>query len=168
MAGIFLGLGSNIERERHLAAGLDALRELLGELRLSPVYDCPAIGFDGQPFLNMVVGAETGLSVEALAVILRRLETSHGRSAAPPRCGPRRLDIDILIYGDLVGRFGTVQLPRPEILQNAFVLRPLAELAPDARHPVTGRRFADLWAEFDRCAQPIARVAFNWRGREIA
>lgn len=168
MAAVYLGLGSNIERERYLTAGLDGLQRLLGELDLSPVFDCPAIGFEGQPFLNMVAGARTALSVEALAAELRHLETVHGRPADPPRCGPRQLDIDLLTYGDLVGRFGPVTLPREEILENAFVLRPLAELAPDARHPVTGRRYADIWADFDRGAQPVRRVAFSWRGRAIS
>lgn len=167
MAAVFLGLGSNIERERYLTAGLDALERLLGGLSLSPVYDCPAIGFEGQPFLNMVVGARTDLPIEELAAALRHLETEHGRPADPPRFGPRQLDIDILTYGDLVGRFGPVTLPRGEILENAFVLRPLAELAPDARHPVTGLSYAQHWAAFDQTAQPIARVPFSWRGRSV-
>tara|TARA_R110002110_G_scaffold61225_6_gene172119 strand:+ start:20805 stop:21305 length:501 start_codon:yes stop_codon:yes gene_type:complete len=163
-----LGLGSNIERERYLVAGLDALQLLLGELALSPVYDSPAIGFDGQPFLNMVVGASTELPLAALATRLRHIETEHGRPANATRFSARQLDIDILTYGDLVGEFGGVTLPRGEILENAFVLRPLAELAPRAQHPVDGRSFAELWAAFDQRSQVLARVDFSWRGRWVS
>ena len=168
MTTVYLGLGSNIERERYLVAGLDALQLLLGELALSPVYDSPAIGFDGQPFLNMVVGASTELPLAALATRLRHIETEHGRPANATRFSARQLDIDILTYGDLVGEFGGVTLPRGEILENAFVLRPLAELAPRAQHPVDGRSFAELWAAFDQRSQVLARVDFSWRGRWIS
>ncbi|MEQ8804065.1 2-amino-4-hydroxy-6-hydroxymethyldihydropteridine diphosphokinase [Haliea sp.] len=168
MTTVYLGLGSNIERERYLLAGLDALQLLLGELALSPVYDSPAIGFDGQPFLNMVVGARTELPLAALATRLRHIETEHGRPANATRFSARQLDIDILTYGDLVGEFGGVTLPRGEILENAFVLRPLAELAPRAQHPVDGRSFAELWAAFDQRSQVLARVDFSWRGRWIS
>lgn len=165
MNTVYLGLGSNIERERYLVAGLDALQLLLGELALSPVYDSPAIGFDGQPFLNMVVGASTGLPLAELASRLRHIETEHGRPANATRFSARQLDIDILTYGDLVGEFAGVTLPRGEILENAFVLRPLAELAPRVRHPVDGRSYAELWAAFDQHSQVLNRVDFSWRGR---
>lgn len=172
MARIFLGLGSNIERERYLTAGLDALDGLLGELALSSVYDSAAIGFDGQPFLNMVVGATTDLPLPTLAARLRHIEHEHGRPVDAARFSARQLDIDILVYDELVGEFkgdfGTVTLPREEILHNAFVLRPLAELAPDVLHPVAGLSYARLWRDYDSAAQSLLRVAFNWRGREIS
>ena len=168
MTRVYLGLGSNIERERYLAAGLDALQRLFGELALSPVYNSPAIGFDGQPFLNMVVGATTALPLEELARQLRQIETEHGRPANATRFSARQLDIDILTYGEHVGAFAGVTVPRGEILDNAFVLRPLAELAPEAHHPVDGRSYAELWAAFDRASQPLQRVDFSWRGRWIS
>jgi len=163
MATVYLGLGSNIEREHHIGVGLDALDRLFGEPELSPVYDSPAIGFAGEPFLNLVARVQTDASVVALAATLRDLEIAHGRTEDAPRYGPRHLDIDILTYDDLVGRFGHVTLPREEILHSAFVLRPLAELAPDARHPVSKRRYADLWRAFDQASQPLRRVDFRWR-----
>jgi 2-amino-4-hydroxy-6-hydroxymethyldihydropteridine diphosphokinase len=167
MAQVFLGLGSNIERERYMSAGLDALHGLFGELALSPVYDSPAIGFQGQPFLNMVVAVDTGLSVAELSARLRHIEVEHGRPDNAPRFSPRQLDIDILTYEDLVGEVDGVELPRGEILENAFVLRPLADLAPDGVHPVEQRTYAQLWAEYDASSQPLERVPFTWRGREI-
>lgn len=168
MARVYLGLGSNIERERYLVAGLDALAALYGELALSSVYDCAAIGFDGQPFLNMVVGLDTGAAVGELARDMRRIEIEHGRAPDAVRFSARQLDIDILTYGDLAGEVGGLRLPRGEILQNAFVLRPLAELAPDMPHPFTGRTFAEHWEAFDRGSQAVVRVDFSWRGRPIS
>jgi 2-amino-4-hydroxy-6-hydroxymethyldihydropteridine diphosphokinase len=167
MARVFLGLGSNIERERYMTAGLDALHGLFGELALSPVYDSPAIGFEGQPFLNMVVAVDTELSVAELAARLRHIEVEHGRPDNATRFSPRQLDIDILTYEDLAGDVDGVELPRGEILENAFVLRPLADLAPEGVHPVEQRTYAKLWAEYDASSQPLERVPFTWRGREI-
>ena len=172
MPRVYLGLGSNIERERYLTAGLDALETLLGELALSSVYDSVAIGFEGQSFFNMVVGAQTELPLPILASRLRRIEYEHGRPADASRFSSRQLDIDILTYGDSVGEwqgdYGVVVLPRDEILYNAFVLQPLAELAPQARHPVVDRSYADLWRDYDKSTQALARVAFTWKGRAIS
>ena len=173
MARVYLGVGSNIERERYIVAGLDALQGLFGELALSSVYDSQAIGFDGQPFLNLAVAIDTPLAVGELARQLRHIEMEHGRPARTTRFSPRQLDIDILTYGDTVGTIDGVALPRGEILENAFVLCPLAELAPQAVHPAAGRNYAQLWREY--CESPAAnesqvvtRIAFDWRGRPIS
>jgi 2-amino-4-hydroxy-6-hydroxymethyldihydropteridine diphosphokinase len=168
MARVFLGLGSNIERERYLTAGLDALQGLFHELALSSVYDSAAIGFHGQPFLNMVAAVTTDLPLATMAVRLRHIETEHGRPANATRFSARHLDIDILTYNDDVGTFGGVTLPRDEILENAFVLCPLAELAPDALHPQTQRSYRTHWEAFDKASQPLTRVDFCWRGRAIS
>jgi 2-amino-4-hydroxy-6-hydroxymethyldihydropteridine diphosphokinase len=168
VARVFLGLGSNIERERYVIAGLDALDRLFGDMALSSVYDSAAVGFAGQPFLNLVAEVHTDLSVAELAGTLRHIEVEHGRPPDAARFSPRQLDIDILTYDDLVGRVGGVQLPRDEILENAFVLCPLAELSPQALHPVEKRSYHALWQDYDRDAQPLARVEFSWRGRLIS
>ena len=168
MTQIMLGLGSNIERERYLIAGLDALQGLFGELALSPVYDCPSIGYQGPAFLNMVVAADTSLDIGELARRIRHIEVEHGRPPNATRSTPRQLDIDILSYGDVVGTVGSVELPRGEILENAFVLRPLADLAPQLRHPVDGRSYRELWEAYDQASQPLVRVDFSWRGRLIS
>ena len=165
MARVYLGIGSNIERERYIVAGLDALHRLFGDFDHSSVYDGAAVGFEGQPLLNLVVGITTQLSVAELAKQLRAIEFEHGRPLNATRFSPRQLDIDILTYDNRVGTVDGVQLPRAEIIENAFVLQPLAELAPQACHPVNGRSYAELWAEFDLTSQPLARVDFEWRGR---
>lgn len=167
MTRVYLGIGSNIDREASLCAGLDALDALLGSLALSPVYDSPAMGFNGDAFLNMVAGADTGLPLALLAARLREIETAHGRPANALRYSPRRLDIDILTYGSLTGCVDGVELPRGEILEHAFVLRPLAELAPGERHPLTRQTFHELWQAFDQASQPLQRVPLRWRGRAL-
>jgi 2-amino-4-hydroxy-6-hydroxymethyldihydropteridine diphosphokinase len=167
MARVYLGLGSNIERERYITAGLDALAGLFGQLDLSPVYDCPAMGFEGRPFLNLVAGVDTQFSPAELARTLRQIETEHGRPENAQRNSPRQLDIDILTYDDLAGVVDGVELPRSEILYHAFVLRPLADLVPDARHPVLGETYDALWKAFDQASQQINPVTFHWRGRPL-
>jgi 2-amino-4-hydroxy-6-hydroxymethyldihydropteridine diphosphokinase len=168
MAQVFLGLGSNIERERYLTAGLDALQGLFGELALSSVYDSAAVGFEGQPFLNMIVAVNTALTVNELATQLRHIEVEHGRPANATRFSARQLDIDILTYDDVVGVFDRVTLPRDEILENAFVLRPLAELVPTVLHPGVRRSYQSLWQAYDQSSQPLYKVDFMWRGRPIS
>jgi len=168
MAAIFLGVGSNIDREKQLAQGLDALAALLGELSLSSVYDSEAVGFTGPPYLNMVVGAETSLAVADLSERLRGIEFEFGRAPSAPSNSSRKLDIDLLTYDQHVGRVGRVELPRAEILYNAFVLCPLSELAPRELHPQVKRSYAELWAEFDKSSQPLTAVDFHWRDRQIS
>jgi len=168
MARVYLGVGSNIEREHYITAGLDALEALFGEMDLSPVYESAAIGFNGQPFFNMVVGVNTDLPLAEMAKKLKDIEYAHGRPQNASRFSSRQLDIDILTYDNLVGVIDGVELPRGEILENAFVLQPLADVAPDDVHPEDGRPYAVLWDGMDVSQQPIARVALSWRGRNIS
>tara|TARA_R110001599_G_scaffold353591_1_gene594129 strand:+ start:20054 stop:20566 length:513 start_codon:yes stop_codon:yes gene_type:complete len=168
MAWVYLGVGSNIERERYIVAGLDALEGLFGPLVLSSVYDSAAIGFTGQPFLNLVVGVDTQLSPGQLARQLRHIEVEHGRPAKASRFSARQLDIDILTHGQLSGTVEGVELPRAEILENAFVLCPLAELASSEVHPIAGKTYRELWQAYDRGSQQLQKVDFSWHGREIS
>ncbi len=168
MARVYLGIGSNIERERYITAGLDALQGLFHELALSSVYNSVAIGFAGHPFLNLVAAVHTDFPLAELAARTRHIEVEHGRTANATRFSARHLDIDILTYDDDVGTFNGVQLPRDEILENAFVLCPLAELAPDMLHPVAKRSYLSLWQAYDQLSQPLTRVDFSWRGRSIS
>ena len=167
MAEVFLGLGSNIQRERYIGVGLDALAEMFGDIRTSSVYDGDAIGFAGDPFLNLVVRVETSAPIGDLARTLRQLEYAHGRPLDATRNSPRQLDIDILTYGECVGVSDGITLPRPEILTSAFVLRPLAELAPQRLHPAEGKSYAALWADHKGVHQRLRIVEFSWRGRAL-
>lgn len=161
MVRVFLGLGSNIEPALHLPLGLQALRDLLGSVEQSATYEGEAIGFSGAPFWNLVVRAETGLGVGALQRKLRAIEYAHGRPQNASRFSPRALDIDILTYGEEIGIVEGVELPRGEILENAFVLRPLAELAPRAVHPRLKRSYGELWSAYDHASQPLRAVALD-------
>lgn len=156
---VYLGLGSNIDRHAHLRAGLEALNECLQGLRCSPVFESEPIGIKSGPFLNMAVTGLTDLPLMTLDRKLKFIEADNGRYA-PDRQG-LPLDIDVLMYGQLAGSFDGLVLPRAEILRNAFVLWPLALLAPDEVHPGEGRRFADLWAEA-RIDQRLTQVPFDW------
>jgi 2-amino-4-hydroxy-6-hydroxymethyldihydropteridine diphosphokinase len=129
MTAIFLGIGSNTERDLHLVRGLDALQQLVGPLDLSPVFESEAVGVLGRRFYNMVVGAHTPLSLQDLNTALKAIEAACGRRDSPSP-GRITLDIDILSFGDLVGVHAGQTLPRPEVVRNAFVLWPLAVLAP--------------------------------------
>ncbi len=161
---VLLGLGSNVGREAHLAAGLDALAGLLTGMRCSPVFESEAVGIKSGPFFNLVVVGFSALPLGELDRRLKRIEADNGRYA-PDRKG-LPLDIDVLLYGDLVGDFGGLTLPRAEILKNAFVLWPLALLAPDVLHPAQQRSFAELW-QAAQIEQHLRPVAFSWREQAL-
>jgi 2-amino-4-hydroxy-6-hydroxymethyldihydropteridine diphosphokinase len=156
MARVYLSLGSNVEPVRYLRVALEALRERFGALDISPAYRSAAVGFDGADFINLAVGLDTDLSPESLNDWLHALEDRHGRRRDVPRYADRTLDVDIVLYDDLVtqGR-GHLDIPRKE-LKHAFVLKPIADIAPQLRHPVDGRTMAQLWAAFPADSEPLA------------
>lgn len=145
----WLGLGSNLEAEKHIGEGIEALHQAFDGMRVSPVYRSQAVGFDGADFLNCAAVIETTLPVLELKQWLSKLEDRFGRDRSQPKFSDRTLDIDILLYDNLAGRFDGLTLPREEILKYAHVLKPLADLAPGQRHPVTGKTFAEHWEEFE-------------------
>jgi 2-amino-4-hydroxy-6-hydroxymethyldihydropteridine diphosphokinase len=161
MSQVYLSLGSNVEPERYLRAAVDALRERFGQISVSPAYRSGAVGFDGVDFVNLAVGLDTDLSPQALNDWLHALEDSNGRRRDVPRYSDRTLDVDIVFYGSLVleGE-GHLQIPRDE-LKHAFVLQPIADIAPHFRHPVSGTSMAELWAAFPAQAEPMQRTEWS-------
>ncbi|MBB3167063.1 2-amino-4-hydroxy-6-hydroxymethyldihydropteridine diphosphokinase [Simiduia aestuariiviva] len=168
MAELFLGLGSNTQKHQHICAGLDALQCAFGELRVSSVYESLSVGFDGRNFFNLVVAAQTSLSLAETSRLLKKIEDDNGRLRDGPKFSPRTLDIDILTYDHLTGLHDGIYLPRDEINYNAFVLQPLAEIAPNHRLPGSQKTYAQLWADYDTTKQQLWPVSFVWRGRELS
>ena len=161
---IYLGLGSNVEREKHLCAGLDALAEFLQGMQCSAVFESQPVGIKSGPFFNLVVSAKTDLPLIELSRRLKLIEADNGRYAHDRKGLP--LDIDVLLYGDRVGNFDGLILPRAEILKNAFVLWPLSLIAPGKVHPGVGKTLAQMWADA-QIDQVLAPVAFEWRGEQL-
>ncbi len=162
----WLGLGSNIDATRHISAGLDELDRLLTLKRISSVYRSEAIGFEGDAFLNLVVEVKTRLGPGALHEALRDIEFRYGRTADATKFSSRHLDIDILSLGNLQGTIDGVELPRGEIFENAFVLAPFVELAPQLRLPGCADDLDTLWKRYQR-PQQIERTSFRWRGEPL-
>lgn len=144
---VYLSLGSNENPKHHLKLATEALKNAFGEILLSPVYRTPAVGFEGPDFLNSAARIKTDMDVYALDAWLHQLEDSHGRRRDVPRYSSRTLDIDIIFYDDLIlSGPGNLCIPRPE-LKHPFVLKPLADIAPDFRDPLSGKTLARCWAE---------------------
>ena len=155
---VLLSLGSNIEPQRHLRLALDELRQAFGEVVVSPAYRTAAVGFDGAPFINNAVMLQSDDTLVALEAWLHALEDRHGRDRSGPRLSDRTLDVDVVFHGDAVLRDGEqVRLPRPE-LKHAFVLKPLADIAPDFIDPLSGRSLAGLWRAHPQYAEPFEVV----------
>ena len=145
MARVYISLGSNTDREVRIRMVVDELRRGFGRLQLSPVYDSAAVGFDGSDFLNLVAALESPLDAGALYRAFHDIEDRLGRDRSLPKFASRPIDIDILLYDDLIIDMPGLRVPRPEILINAFVLKPLQDIAPDLVHPETGQSFAEHW-----------------------
>lgn len=162
MARVYVSIGSNIDRDRNIRGGVADLHAHFGELQLSQVYESASVGFDGDNFYNLVAAFDTDMAVLEVARVLHEIEDEHGRTREGPRFSSRTLDIDMLLYDDLVLKEGKLELPREEITRNAFVLWPLAEIAPELEHPQLMQTYAELWGAFDKDKQPLWPIPFSW------
>jgi len=156
---VFVAAGSNVAPHEHMALATREITRAFPDARFSPWYQNPAAGFEGSDFINLVAAFDTELSVDELLVILRAIEALCGRPRGAPRWAPRTMDLDVLLYGDLVCRRPDLTLPRPDLLTRAYMLGPLADLAPQLVHPGAGVTIAELWQRFDQAAHPLERVA---------
>jgi len=163
VALVYVSIGSNIDRYRRIGACLDALVAQFGVLQLSPVYESESVGFTGDHFLNLVARFHCQQPIGELSAALRQIEYDNGRRRRGPKFSSRALDIDILTYDQCIGIISGVELPRGEITENAFVLRPLADIAGADRHPVLARSYAELWQGYDQSSQQLWPVDFCWR-----
>jgi 2-amino-4-hydroxy-6-hydroxymethyldihydropteridine diphosphokinase len=164
MARLYISLGSNVDRQHYVSAGLTALEQLFGQLTLSSLFASKAVGFDGAEFYNMVIGATTSLTIEQVAKALRDIEFANGRQVNAKKYSPRTLDLDLLLFDDLILN-SPAQIPRAEITENAFVLWPLAEVAPKLNHPILQQSYQQLWQAYDKTQQQLTKVDFFWQSR---
>lgn len=162
MHRIYISLGSNIDREPNTRVGVRDLRERFGKLELSSVYESEAVGFEGDAFYNMVIACDVGEDVHSVNLALRDIEDANGRDRSGPKFSSRTLDLDLLLYDDLILDEIGLKLPREEILHNAFVLWPLAEIAPQLTHPEMGKSYADLWQDFDKTRESLKPIEFEF------
>lgn len=161
MAAAYIGIGSNVNRDENIRAGLKAIRPLGTSMQVSSIYESKAYGFDSDNFYNLTVRLETSLDAETLNGKLRQIEQQYGRLRDVPRFSSRTLDLDLLLYDELVRHDVVLDIPRADILGCAFVLRPLAEIAGQLQHPETGITIKSLWDKFDSSQQPTWVVEFD-------
>ncbi|MEI6893576.1 MAG: 2-amino-4-hydroxy-6-hydroxymethyldihydropteridine diphosphokinase [Colwellia sp.] len=165
MAQIYISLGSNIEREHYVKQGLHSLAEAFKipfeQLTLSSLFESEAVGFNGAAFYNMVIGINCSHEVEEVTNLLRAIEFAHGRIHHAKKFSPRTLDLDLLLYDDLVIEL-PAQLPRDEITENAFVLWPLSQVAPTHSHPIIKKTYRELWCDYNKNSQKISLITDCW------
>ncbi len=162
MVQVYLSLGTNINQHDNMHSCLDVLSNTFGELTVSSIFESESVGFDGDNFYNAVVEIHTDLTVAELLEELRAIEDAHGRVRKGKRFSSRTLDIDILTYAQCHGIVDGVELPRDEVLKNAFVLWPLAEIAAEDKHPLTGMTYQQHWQAFDKASQQLWAIDFQW------
>lgn len=160
MPRIYISIGTNTNRSYHIQAAVSALGQHFGQLILSSVYESEAVGFKGNAFYNMVAAADTSLSVAQCVALFKQIEDAYGRDRSAAKFSGRTLDLDLLTYDDAVCQ-QPVELPRAEITENAFVLWPLSEIAPEVIHPITGQSYASLWRQYTK-QQKLWPVPFQW------
>jgi 2-amino-4-hydroxy-6-hydroxymethyldihydropteridine diphosphokinase len=161
MSQVFVALGSNIEPAVRMPQAARALKLLFSDARFSSCYSNPAFGFDGPDFMNAVAGFGTTMPIATLLQVMREIEAQCGRAASAPKWQPRAMDLDLLLYGELVGSGPGYTLPRPDLLKRAYMLGPLAQLAPDLIYPPAGPAIGQLWERFPHGGHALTPVALD-------
>jgi len=153
---VYLGIGSNIDRETNIRDGLKELQKRFGDLTISPIYETEAFGFVGDDFYNLVVGLKTELAIEDLAKQLRDIEFQSGRCRNETRYSSRTLDVDLLLFANEI--YEKHHVPRSDIMEFGFVLKPLCDIEPELKHPVTGETMSKLWEMFDSSREVMRKI----------
>ncbi len=160
MARIYVSVGSNINPVDNIRSAVTVLRGYFPELEISTVYESRAVGFDGDNFLNFVLGFSSERALNELVTLLDEIEDGLQRDRSGPRFSARTIDLDLLVYDGVIAP--EFNVPRDEITKNAFVLQPLAELAPELLHPLLNVSYAQLWRNFDQKSQSLWPIPFEW------
>jgi 2-amino-4-hydroxy-6-hydroxymethyldihydropteridine diphosphokinase len=148
MTAVYVAAGSNVQPERYLSVALRALAAAYGPLTLSPAYKNEAVGFQGADFINLVVGFNTEASVADVRQQLQKIEAACDRPPDAAKWAPRSMDLDILLFGELVSNQPGLVIPRPDLVKRPYMLKPMADIAPDVRHPTLDKTMRELWADF--------------------
>jgi 2-amino-4-hydroxy-6-hydroxymethyldihydropteridine diphosphokinase len=149
MTPVYVAAGSNVEPDKYLSVALRALAATYGPLTLSPAYRNQAVGFSGADFINLVVGFHTEQSAAEVRQQLQKIEAACDRAPDAAKWAPRTMDLDILLFGDLVSNEPGLIIPRPDLLKRPYMLKPMADIAPDVRHPTVGKSMRELWESFE-------------------
>lgn len=168
MTRVYVAAGSNVDAVRNLRLAAQELQRSFGKVDFSPAYRNAAVGFEGEDFINYVAGFDTPRSVDEVINELQRIEGLCGRTRDAPKWAPRSMDLDILLYGDLITERPGLVLPRPDLLRRPYMLGPLADIAGEHVHPTAGETIAALWARFDHAAHAMTRVALGLADRGSA
>lgn len=162
MARIYISVGSNIAREESIRKGFNALQACFSHVMKSSVYESKAVGFDGGDFYNLVVVANTDQDISTVRYNLQYIEQQQGRLRSQARFTSRTLDLDLLLYDKVIISQDGFKIPRGEITEYAFVLKPLAEIAANEQHPVIGETYKILWERFEKESHPLTKIEFQW------
>jgi 2-amino-4-hydroxy-6-hydroxymethyldihydropteridine diphosphokinase len=158
----FISIGSNIDRDKYILAGVKALKTHFSAIILSSVYESDAVGFDGNSFLNLIAAVETNQSPQQVDSLMHEIEKQNGRTSEQKKFNPRTLDLDLVLYDDFVSQDTELEIPRDEITRYAFVLEPLAEIVGSLEHPVLHKTYSALWQAFNKTGLVQKRINFDW------
>jgi 2-amino-4-hydroxy-6-hydroxymethyldihydropteridine diphosphokinase len=160
----FVAIGSNMDPAERMLQAARAIRQRFADARFSGCYRNAAFGFEGPDFYNAVTGFSTTLTIEALLLALREIEGQCGRDRADARWAPRKMDLDLLLYGDVVGAGAGYTLPRRDLSRRVYMLGPLAELAPEVLYPPSGPTIARLWQQFPQSEHVLTPLTLDLNG----
>jgi 2-amino-4-hydroxy-6-hydroxymethyldihydropteridine diphosphokinase len=163
VANVYLALGSNDEPVRMLGQAYHALNQYFSPLTMSPVYKNKAIGFEGADFYNCVSHFVTEKSLLAVSEIVRDIQYALDTDYDAHQFNVRKLDLDLLIYDDVVENTLGKAIPHADITQYAFMLKPLVDIAADYQHPTLDKTFQQLWDAFPHKAHTLQLIPFTWR-----
>ena len=159
MVKVYLGIGSNIDKENNIRGGLHSMASQFGKLSISPIYRCASVGFDGDDFYNLVVSFITHKTIDEVVDETKAIEFEYGRKRNETRYSSRTLDIDLLLYGDVVDP--NYDVPREDIKKYAFVLKPMLDLDNTLVHPASGEALSSIWASFLDEEANLVEVEFD-------
>jgi 2-amino-4-hydroxy-6-hydroxymethyldihydropteridine diphosphokinase len=148
MSQVYIAVGSNVDAMARMQQAAQSLKRSFADTRFSDCYSNPAYGFEGPEFINAVAGFRTELTIVQVLQVLHEIEGQCGRLPEDPKWGPRAMDLDLLLYDAVVGSGPGYTLPRPDLLKRAYMLGPLAQLAPDYLYPPAGPTIAQLWERY--------------------